>query len=49
MIYTNSAALVGRSIPEEKIREINEVLEGDIMVRQIMDVKGIDMGNGIVR
>ena len=49
MIYTNSAALVGRSIPEEKIREINEDLEGDIMVRQIMDVKGIDMGNGIVR
>ena len=41
--------MVGRSIPEEKIREINEVLEGDIMVRQIMDVKGIDMGNGIVR
>jgi zinc transporter 9 len=49
MIYTNSAALVGRSIPEEKIKEINEGLEGDIMVRQIMDVKGIDMGNGIVR
>ena len=49
MIYTNSAALVGRSIPEDKIKEINEDLEGDIMVRQIMDVKGIDMGNGIVR
>lgn len=49
MIYTNSTALVGRSIPEEKIRQINEGLEGDIMVRQIMDVKGIDMGNGIVR
>ena len=49
MIYTNSTALVGRSIPEEKIKEINEGLEGDIMVRQIMDVKGIDMGNGIVR
>ncbi len=49
MIYTNSAALVGRSIPPEKIREINKELEGDIMVRQIMDVKGIDMGNGIVR
>ena len=49
MIKTNSAALVGRSIPEDKIKMINEDLEGDIMVRQIMDVKGIDMGNGIVR
>jgi divalent metal cation (Fe/Co/Zn/Cd) transporter len=49
MIRTNAFALVGRSIPEEKIKEINEDLEGDIMVRQIMDVKGIDMGNGIVR
>ena len=49
MIRTNAFALVGRSIPEEKIQEINEDLEGDIMVRQIMDVKGMDMGNGIVR
>lgn len=49
MIYTNSGALVGRSIPEEKIREINSQLEGDIMIRAIHDVKGIDMGNGIVR
>ena len=28
---------------------INEKLEGDIMVRHILDVKGIDMGNGIIR
>ena len=49
MIYTNSNALVGRSIPEDKIEMINEDLEGDIMIRQILDVKGIDMGNGIVR
>jgi len=49
MIYTNSAALVGRSIPEERIQEFNKVLEGDIMVRQVHDVKGIDMGNGVVR
>ncbi len=40
MIYTNSGALVGRSIPEEKIREINLQLEGDIMIRAIHDVKG---------
>merc|ERR1712141_300184 len=49
MIYTNSNALVGRSIPEDKIEMINEDLEGDIMIRQILDVKGIDMGNGIIR
>jgi solute carrier family 30 (zinc transporter), member 9 len=40
MIYTNSAALIGRSIPEEKIRSINAALEGDIMVRAVHDVKG---------
>ena len=40
---------LGRSIPEEKIKMINTKLEGDIMVRQLLDVKGIDMGNGIIR
>ena len=49
MIYSNSGALVGRSIPEEKLMMINKELEGDIMVRQVHDVKGIDMGNGIIR
>ena len=49
MIKTNSAALVGRSIPEEKLLTINKELEGDIMIRQVHDVKGIDMGNGIIR
>jgi len=49
MIYTNSGALVGRSIPDDRIDDINRQLEGDIMVRQVYDVKGIDMGNGIVR
>ncbi len=49
MIYTNSTALVGRSIPEYKLADINRELEGDIMVRQVHDVKGIDMGNGIIR
>ena len=34
--------LTGRSIPEEKIQMINQKLEGDIMVRHILDVKGID-------
>ena len=41
--------MLGRSIPEEKIQLINQKLEGDIMVRNILDVKGIDMGNGIIR
>jgi len=49
MIYTNSQALVGRSIPDDRLEKINQELEGDIMVRQVYDVKGIDMGNGIVR
>jgi len=49
MIITNTNALVGKSIPEEKMNLINSKLEGDIMVRQIHDVKGIDMGNGIIR
>jgi len=49
MIYSNSGALVGRSIPDDRIEEINRELEGDIMVRQVYDVKGIDMGNGVVR
>merc|ERR1712212_126428 len=49
MIYSNSGALIGRSIPADRIAEINRELEGDIMVRQVYDVKGIDMGNGLVR
>ena len=49
MISSNSGALVGRSIPDDRLRVINRELEGDIMVRQVYDVKGIDMGNGIVR
>ena len=35
MIFTNAAALVGRSIPEEKLMLINKELEGDIMVRMV--------------
>ncbi|CAB3376751.1 Hypothetical predicted protein [Cloeon dipterum] len=49
IIYTNTAALVGRSIPQERIDKINAELESDVMVRAIHDVKGIDMGNSLVR
>lgn len=38
-----------RSIPEENLDRINSELESDIMVRAIHDVKGIDMGNYLVR
>lgn len=49
IIYTNVAALVGRSIPEENLERINSELESDVMVRAIHDVKGIDMGSYLVR
>lgn len=49
IIYSNTAALVGRSIPQERIDKINTELESDVMVRAIHDVKGIDMGNSLVR
>lgn len=49
IIYTNIAALVGRSIPQYHLDKINTVLESDVMIRAIHDVKGIDMGNSLVR
>jgi len=49
IILTNSAALVGRSIPPLRLSEINKELENDNMIRAIHDTKCIDMGNGLVR
>uniref|UniRef100_A0A1B6MR51 Proton-coupled zinc antiporter SLC30A9, mitochondrial n=1 Tax=Graphocephala atropunctata TaxID=36148 RepID=A0A1B6MR51_9HEMI len=49
IIYTNVAALVGRSIPHEYLEKINTELESDVMIRAIHDVKGIDMGNSLIR
>ncbi|XP_023246818.1 zinc transporter 9 isoform X2 [Copidosoma floridanum] len=49
IIYTNVAALVGQSIPQENLDKMNSELESDVMVRAIHDVKGIDMGNSLVR
>ena len=37
MISSNSGALVGRSISDERLKEINRELEGDIMVRQVVN------------
>lgn len=49
IIYTNVAALVGRSISDEHLQKINAELEADVMIRAIHDVKGIDMGSSLVR
>ncbi|XP_026747209.1 zinc transporter 9 [Trichoplusia ni] len=49
IILTNVGALVGRSIPQEQLDEINSVLERDFMIRAIHDVKGIDIGSNLIR
>ncbi|XP_043253174.1 zinc transporter 9 isoform X2 [Colletes gigas] len=49
IIKTNTAALIGRSISQDDLDKMNTELESDIMVRAIYDVKGIDMGNNLVR
>ncbi|ALC42094.1 CG8632 [Drosophila busckii] len=49
IIYTNANALVGISIPMERLEKMNTALESDVMIRAIYDVKGIDIGNGRVR
>ncbi|XP_069950414.1 proton-coupled zinc antiporter SLC30A9, mitochondrial isoform X2 [Cherax quadricarinatus] len=49
IVYTNTAALVGKSIPQHRLEKINEQLERDVLIRAIYDVKGIDMGTGLVR
>ncbi|XP_026326459.1 zinc transporter 9 isoform X2 [Hyposmocoma kahamanoa] len=49
IIFSNVGALVGRSIPQEQLDEINNVLERDYMIRAIHDVKGIDIGSNLIR
>ncbi|XP_022665831.1 zinc transporter 9-like [Varroa jacobsoni] len=49
IVYTNTTALVGRSIPFEQVQKINRELESDVMIRAIYDVKATDMGNQVVR
>lgn len=49
VIYTNTSALVGKSISPERLAQINRLLESDDMVRAIHDVKATNMGNDIVR
>lgn len=49
LIRRNADFLVGRSIPEERLKQIIDVLEQDIMVRSIHDVKATEMGADTVR
>lgn len=44
-----ASIVVCRSIPQEMLDKINAELESDVMVRAIHDVKGIDMGNYLIR
>ena len=49
VIVTNSGALVGKSIPPDRLAMINKFLESDQMVRAIHDVKATNMGNEMIR
>ncbi|CAF3027516.1 unnamed protein product [Rotaria sp. Silwood2] len=45
IIYSNTAALVGRSIHPNQIEAINNDLENDRMVRALYEIKATDMGS----
>lgn len=49
IIQKNTIALVGKSIPRDTLNSINRVIEKDILIRAIHDVKATDLGNGVVR
>lgn len=49
LIQRNSSALVGRSIPPHRLKEIIAILENDVMVRSLHDVKAVDLGADLVR
>ncbi|RMC14149.1 hypothetical protein DUI87_09239 [Hirundo rustica rustica] len=49
LIYTNTEALLGRSIEPEQLQRLTELLESDPVVRAIHDVKATDMGMSKVR
>ncbi|MEE6462145.1 hypothetical protein FKM82_001511 [Ascaphus truei] len=49
LIYTNTQALLGRSIQPEQVQRLTELLESDPVVRAIHDVKATDMGMSKVR
>uniref|UniRef100_A0A6Q2YD05 Proton-coupled zinc antiporter SLC30A9, mitochondrial n=1 Tax=Esox lucius TaxID=8010 RepID=A0A6Q2YD05_ESOLU len=49
LIYTNTEALLGRSIQAEHVQKLTEFLENDPAVRAIHDVKATDIGLSKVR
>ncbi|KAG9333335.1 hypothetical protein JZ751_012802 [Albula glossodonta] len=49
LIYTNTEALLGRSIQAEHVQKLTEFLENDPAVRAIHDVKATDIGMSKVR
>ncbi|XP_010008928.1 PREDICTED: zinc transporter 9-like, partial [Nestor notabilis] len=49
LIYTNTEALLGRSIQPEQLQRLTELLESDAVVRAIHDVKATDLGMNKVR
>ncbi|CAN2388487.1 cellular zinc ion homeostasis [Pristimantis euphronides] len=49
LVYTNTEALIGRSIQPEQVQHLTELLESDPAVRAIHDVKATDMGMSKVR
>ncbi|XP_054453398.1 proton-coupled zinc antiporter SLC30A9, mitochondrial isoform X1 [Anoplopoma fimbria] len=49
LIYTNTEALLGRSIQPERVQKLTEFLENDPAVRAIHDVKATDLGMSKVR
>ncbi|XP_061541406.1 proton-coupled zinc antiporter SLC30A9, mitochondrial [Phycodurus eques] len=49
LIYTNTEALLGRSIQAERVQKLTEILENDPAVRAIHDVKATDLGLSKVR
>lgn len=49
IIKKNTVALVGKSIPRDTLNCINRIIEKDVLIRAIHDVKATDLGNGVVR
>jgi zinc transporter 9 len=49
LVKRNSGLLVGRTIDANKLRRIIEIIEDDVMVRSIHDIKAVDLGANTIR
>jgi len=49
IIQTNVKLLLGRSIPQRDLEHMNRIMEQDVMVHGVYDVKCVEIGNGEVR